>query len=179
MFSVVQAFAIYYVITTFALGYGTGTLHYSYASFLGVQLGAIGFMAIGVILSACWSDVFAARKVLMASAVMTIAMSFLLGPMMGSGSLFIIWGFLAISMFVIGFTYGPIGAFLPSLFPARVRYTGSAMAFNIGGIVGGGLTPFIAQSLAKSGGLKYVGYYLAAAGLVSLLAMIPLHPRQD
>lgn len=177
VFAVVQAFAIYYVITTFALGYGTGTLHYSYAAFLGVQLGAIGFMAIGVILSACWSDLLAARKVLMVSGVMTIAMSFLLAPMMGSGSLLSIWGFLAVSMFVIGFTYGPIGMFLPSLFPARVRYSGAAMAFNVGGILGGGLTPFIAQSLAKSGGLKYVGYYLAAAGLVSLLAVIPVRPQ--
>jgi len=177
VFAVVQAFAIYYVITTFALGYGTGTLHYSYAAFLGVQLGAIGFMAIGVILSACWSDLFAARKVLMVSGVMTIAMSFLLAPMMGSGSLLSIWGFLAIAMFVIGFTYGPIGAFLPSLFPARVRYTGAAMAFNVGGILGGGLTPFIAQTLAKNGGLKGVGYYLAAAGLVSLLAVIPVKSK--
>jgi MFS family permease len=179
VFAVVQAFAIYYVITTFALGYGTGTLHYSYAAFLGVQLGAIGFMAVGIFLSACWSDLFAARKVLMASSFLTIAMSFLLAPMMGTGSLLSIWGFLAIAMFVIGFTYGPIGAFLPSLFPARVRYTGSSTAFNFGGIVGGGLTPFIAQSLAKSGGLQFVGYYLAAAGLVSLIALIPLKTDRD
>jgi metabolite-proton symporter len=179
VFAVVQAFAIYYVITTFALGYGTGTLHYSYAAFLGVQLGAIGFMAVGVILSSCWSDLFAARKVLMAASFLTVAMSFLLAPMMGSGSLLAIWGFLAIAMFVIGFTYGPIGAFLPSLFPARVRYTGASMAFNFGGIVGGGLTPFIAQYLAKSGGLRFVGYYLALAGLVSLLSLIPSRPQQD
>lgn len=179
VFAVVSAFAIYYVITTFALGYGTGTLHYSYAAFLGVQLGAIGFMAIGVILSSCWADVFPARKVMMTAGALTIAMSFLLGPMMGSGSLLEIWAFLAIAMFVIGFTYGPIGAFLPSLFPARVRYTGASMAFNIGGIAGGGLTPFIAQTLAKDGGLQWVGYYLAAAGLISLLAVVPLKPRHE
>lgn len=179
VFAVVSAFAIYYVITTFALGYGTGTLHYSYAAFLGVQLGAIGFMAIGVVLSSCWADVFPARKVMMTAGALTIAMSFLLGPMMGSGSLQQIWAFLAIAMFVIGFTYGPIGAFLPSLFPARVRYTGASMAFNIGGIAGGGLTPFIAQTLAKDGGLQWVGYYLAAAGLISLLAVVPLKPQHE
>lgn len=179
VFAVVSAFAIYYVITTFALGYGTGTLHYSYAAFLGVQLGAIGFMAIGVVLSSCWADVFPARKVMMTAGALTIAMSFLLGPMMGSGSLLQIWAFLAIAMFVIGFTYGPIGAFLPSLFPARVRYTGASMAFNIGGIAGGGLTPFIAQTLAKDGGLQWVGYYLAAAGLISLLAVVPLKPQHE
>ncbi|HVY35220.1 MAG TPA: MFS transporter [Caulobacteraceae bacterium] len=179
VFAVVSAFAIYYVITTFALGYGTGALHYSYAAFLGVQLGAIGFMAIGIVLSSCWADVFPARKVMMTAGVLTIAMSFLLKPMMGSGSLLEIWAFLAIAMFVIGFTYGPIGAFLPSLFPARVRYTGASMAFNIGGIAGGGLTPFIAQTLAKGGRLEWVGYYLAVAGLISLLAVAPLKPQHE
>jgi hypothetical protein len=106
-------------------------------------------------------------------------MSFLLAPMMGSGSLLALWAFLAVAMFVMGFTYGPMGAFLPGLFPARVRYTGASMAFNIGGILGGGLTPFIAQALAQSGGLRFVGYYIAAAGLISFLALIPLKRREE
>jgi MFS family permease len=179
VFAVIQLFAIYYVITTFALGYGTGTLHYSYAAFLGVQLGAIGFMAIGVVLSACWSDLFAARNVLIGASVLTVATSFLIAPMMGSGSLFVIWAFLAMAMMVMGLAYGPVGSFLPSLFPARVRYTGASMAFNFGSIIGGGLTPFIAQSLTKIGGLRYVGYYVALAGVVSLLALIPIKPQDD
>jgi MFS family permease len=45
VFAVVSVFAVYYVITAFALGYGVGALHYPYAVFLGVQLGAIGFPA--------------------------------------------------------------------------------------------------------------------------------------
>jgi metabolite-proton symporter len=179
VFATVSVFAVYYVITAFALGYGTGALHYSYAAFLSVQLGAIGFFAIGVILSACWADMLNARKVLIAACVITVPMSFLLAPMMQSGSVLILWAFLSIAMFVMGVTYGPLGAFLPSLFPARVRYTGASMAFNLAGVIGGGLTPFIAQSLVRSGGLRYVGYYIAAAGLISLLALMPIWTVED
>ena len=179
VFTVVSVFAVYYVITAFALGYGVGALRYPYAAFLSVQLGAIGFMALGIVASACWADAFPARKVLMTACLVTAPMSFLLAPMMGSGSLLAIWAFLSVAMFVMGFTYGPMGAFLPALFPARVRYTGASMAFNIGGILGGGLTPIIAQSLAKSGGLRFVGYYVAAAGLISFLALSSLKPQED
>ena len=179
VFTVISVFALYYVITAFALGYGVSALHYPYAAFLGVQLGAIVFMALGIVLSACWADCFKPRQVLMGACLLTAPLSFLLAPMMGSGSLLAMWGFLSIAMFVMGFTYGPLGAFLPALFPARVRYTGASMAFNIGGILGGGLTPFIAQSLARSGGLRFVGYYVAAAGLISFLALIPLKPREE
>jgi hypothetical protein len=67
--------------------------------------------------------------------------------------------------------YGPLGAWLPSLFPARVRYTGASVAFNVGGILGGALSPIIAQALALRGGLSLVGLYLSGAALVSLLAL--------
>ena len=67
-----------------------------------------------------------------------------------------------------------LGAFLPSLFPARVRYTGASMAFNVGGIIGGGLAPMLAQILADRGGLVPVGLYLGGAALVSLVALAPL-----
>ena len=98
----------------------------------------------------------------------TIAAGAALAPMMGSGSLWLIGVFLSLALVVMGLVYGPLGAWLPSLFPARVRYTGSSIAFNVGGVIGGGLTPAIAQALATHGGLKLVGLYLAAAGAISL-----------
>jgi MFS family permease len=179
VFAVVAVFAVYYVITAFALGYGVGFLHYPRAAFLGVQLGAIGFMAVGIAISAIWADAAGGRTLLMGACGLTVLMSFLIGPMMGSGSLLEVWAFLSLAMLVMGAIYGPIGAFLPGLFPARVRYTGASMAFNIGGIIGGGLTPFIAQSLAERHGLTWVGYYLALAGIVSFLALIPLKRQEN
>src|SRR5690606_3863730 len=109
--------------------------------------------------------------VLMAGCVGTVLTGFLLAPMMGAGSLLAIWAFLSLSLVMMGLVYGPLGAFLPGLFPARVRYTGSSVAFNIGGIIGGGLAPMIAQALADRGGRVPVGWYLSGAALASVAAL--------
>jgi MFS family permease len=174
IFAVVATFANFYIATAFALGYGSTTGGYSRQAFLGVQLAAIGFMAAGIVIAGYWSDKSTPRRVLMWGCVMTGVAGLVLAPLLGSGSLLLVWAFLALCLFAMGFIYGPLGAFLPGLFPARVRYTGASMAFNIGGIVGGGLTPFVATALASQGGLIPVGLYLAAAALVSLVALAPL-----
>jgi MFS family permease len=178
-FAVVACFAIFYITTAFALGYGTTELGYSRETFLGVQLGAIGFMAAGIIAAGYWADATTPRRVLMSGCVLTVLTGLVLGPMMGAGSLVLIWAFLSLALFMMGLVYGPLGAFLPSLFPARVRYTGVSMAFNIGGILGGGLAPIAAQWLAERGGLGLVGLYLSVAALISFLALIALRPQAE
>jgi len=176
-FAVVACFAIFYLSTAFALGYGVGTLKYSRETFLGVQLGAIVFLALGIVAAGYWSDAANPRRVLMAGCAATVVAGFLLPVMMGSGSLLLIWAFLSLALFLMGFVYGPLGAFLPSLFPTRVRYSGASIAFNVGGIVGGGLAPIIAAALADKGGLPPVGLYLSATALLSLVALAALARR--
>jgi len=176
-FAVVVCFAIFYLSTAFALGYGTTNLHYARAAFLEVQLGAILFLAIGIAAAGCFADRYNARIVLIGGCAGTVVAGFLLAPMLGSGSLFVIFLFLSLALLLMGFTYGPVGAWLPGLFPARVRYTGASMAFNLGGILGGALAPILAQALANEGGLPFVGLYLGAAGLISLIALLPLRQR--
>ena len=76
-----------------------------------------------------------------------------------------------------GFVFGPMGALLPSLFPPEVRYTGAAAAYSFGGILGASLAPYAAQVLVARGGLPWVGYYVSAAGLVSLAAAVFIRRR--
>ena len=170
-FAVVCCYAIFYLATAFALGYGTSTLGYARETFLAVQLFAILFMAAGIVSAGYLSDRLTARRVLMAGCVLTIGAGLLLAPMMGSGSLTLVGVFLSLALFLMGLVYGPLGAWLPGLFPARVRYTGASLAFNVGGILGGALAPIVAQALAERGGLWPVGGYLGGAALVSLVAL--------
>ncbi len=176
-FAVVCCFALFYLSTAFALGYGSKTLGYDRQVFLGVQLFAILFMAGGIVVSGYWSDASSSRRVLMAGCAMTVAAGALLPVMMGAGSLALICAFLSLALFAMGFVYGPLGSWLPELFPARVRYTGASMAFNVGGIIGGGLTPMAATALAAKGGLVPVGIYLAVAAGISFVALVLLKPR--
>jgi MFS family permease len=176
-FAVVACFALFYVTTAFALGYGTTKLGYSREIFLGVQLIAILFMAAGIIGAGYWADATTPRRVLITGCVLTVAGGFLLGPMMGAGSLALIGVFLCLGMVLMGLVYGPLGAWLPGLFPARVRYTGASIAFNVGGVIGGGLTPMIAQALSGRS-LSLVGVYLSCAAALSLAALLLLGKRE-
>jgi metabolite-proton symporter len=168
---VIACFALFYLSTAFALGFGTTKLGYSRETFLSVQLVAILFLAAGIVLSGWLSDRFDPRRVLIGGCLATVATGLVLAPLMQSGSLLLVGLFLSLALFVMGFVYGPLGAWLPGLFPARVRYTGASMAFNAGGILGGGLAPIIAQALADRGGLAPVGWYLAASAIASLVAV--------
>jgi len=173
-FAVVACFAIFYLATAFALGYGTTKLGYARATFLEIQLGAILFLAAGIVTAGYLADRFNPRIVLMSGCAGTVVVGFLLAPMLGSGSLLLIFLFLSLALFLMGLAYGPLGAWLPGLFPVRVRYTGASMAFNVGGILGGALAPILALQLADMGGLLYVGLYLGAAAMISLIALAPL-----
>lgn len=171
IFAVVACYAIFYISTAFALGYGTAILKYRRETFLAVQLVAIIFMALSTVVAGYLSDRYDPRRMLMIGCLADIPVGLLLSSLMGSGSLLAIGVFLSLCMLLMGFVYGPLGAWLPSLFPARVRYTGASLAFNIGGILGGALSPIIAQALADKGGLMLVGLYMSGAGLVSFVAL--------
>jgi MFS family permease len=172
-FGVVACFCIYYIATAFALGYGTSTLKIPRETFLQVQLVAILFMAGGIVWAGYWADAKTPRLVLAAGCALSVGAGFLLAPMMGGGDLLLIGGVLSILLLLMGFVYGPLGAWLPGLFPARVRYTGASVAFNVGGVIGGGFTPVVAAALAGQG-LHLVGLYLSAAAALSFLALILL-----
>jgi MFS family permease len=173
--AVVACFAIFYIATAFALGYGTTKLGHPKQAFLGVQLVAILFMAAGIAIAGWWSDRSSPRKVLMWGCAGTVTAGMLLAPLM-AGPLALAGLFLAFALFVMGFVYGPVGAWLPDQFPARVRYTGASIAFNVGGVIGGALTPFAAQTLSALG-LGWVGLYLAAAGVLSWIGLAASRER--
>ncbi len=166
--AVVACFAIFYLATAFALGYGTRTLGYSRQVFLGVELAAILFLAAGVIVASVMADHRRPERVLALGFAGCVLVGLAMGPMLGAGSLVVIFLWLALALFVMGFAYGPLGGWLPGLFPAGVRYTGVSMTFNLGGIIGGASAPIAAEWLVGRGGLGLVGMYLVAAGVLSL-----------
>ena len=176
-FAVVACFAVFYLATAFALGYGTSILKFDRRTFLELQLAAIPFMAIGTVIAGIWADRSSPRKVLAIGCVGTVLVGGLLAPMLSAGTGPMVWGFLSLSLLAMGFVYGPLGAFLPGLFPPRVRYTGISLAFNVGGILGGGLAPILAQALADGGNLAFVGVYLSGAAAISLAALAMLGRR--
>jgi MFS family permease len=79
----------------------------------------------------------------------------------------------------MGLTYGPLGTVLSELFPTSVRYTGSSLTFNLAGIFGASLAPYVATYLARTYGLDYVGYYLSAAAGLTLIGLLATRETKD
>ena len=115
------------------------------------------------------------RKLLLSHPAHFLSLGF--GSGLASGSVPVVFATLAASLFVMGLAYGPLGAWLPTLYPVAVRYTGISVAFNMGGIIGGALAPFGAAWLAEHGGVAWTGLVLSAAGVVTLAGVL-LAPRR-
>jgi len=177
--AMVACYAIFYLATVFALGYGTTTLGHERSTFLAVQCVAIIFMAIGIPIAAALSDRYGRRPVLALGLVATALSSFLIAPMLGSASLPVVGLFLSIQLLLMGLLFGPMGALLTELFPTHVRYTGSSVSYNMAGILGASLAPFIAQLLVVRGGLPWVGHYLLIAALLSLGAVLAMRETRS
>ncbi|BAV65878.1 MFS transporter [Sphingobium cloacae] len=170
-FAVVACFAIYYITTAFALGYGTTMLKIDRETFLAVQLGAIMFMASSIVLAGWWADKSSPTRVLVAGCFGTILMGIAFGPAMATGELLPIFLILSLALFMMGFVYGPLGAYLPALFPVQLRYTGASFSFNLGGIIGGALAPIVATWLIAVRGVEWVGLYMTAAAAISIMGL--------
>jgi len=167
----VATFVLFYLMTVFTLSWGTTALKFSRKDFLELQLMAIIFFGLTIPVSALLAERYGRRATLMVVSVAIGFFGLLFAPMFGSGAIVQVALFMVLGQCLIGMTYGPIGTMLSELFPAEVRYTGSSLAFNLAGILGASLAPYIATGLATNYGLQYVGYYLSAAAALSLIAL--------
>ncbi|HSY25939.1 MAG TPA: MFS transporter, partial [Burkholderiaceae bacterium] len=177
--AMVVCYALFYISTVFSLSYGVKNLHFTKPEFLALLCLAVLFMALATPISAWSSDKWGRRPVLLLGTALAILSGFAMEPLLGGGSTFSVGLFLIIELFLMGFTFGPMGALLPEIFPTGVRYTGASIAYNIGGIIGASVAPFIAQMLVNQGGLSWVGYYVSIAALLSFLAVISMKETRD
>ena len=168
-FAATATFVLFYLMTVFALTWGTLDLKYDRVSFLIDQMIGVLFFAVGIPLAAKAADRFSGRAVLLFATIAIFLFGLAFAPLfnLSAGVL----PFLAIGLFIMGLTYGPLGTVLAQMFPTAVRYTGASLAFNLAGIVGASLAPSIATNLAKTYGLEYTGYYLSGAALITLVAV--------
>jgi metabolite-proton symporter len=171
-FIAMATFVLFYLMTVFTLGWGTSHLGFSRHDFLILQLFAVLFFGAAIPLSAVLADRHGRRETMIWVSAAIAAFGLLLAPLFGSGSTPAVAAFLAIGLALMGMTYGPLGTLLSEMFPAEVRYTGASLTFNLAGILGASLAPYAATWLATNYGLPYVGYYLSAAALISLVALL-------
>ena len=172
-------FVLFYLMTVFALSWGTTALGYTRQQFLMIQLFGILFFALTIPFSAVFADRHGRRRTLLWVTAAIGAFGFVHGAAAERRRGRRRWSATALGMSLMGLTYGPLGTALSELFPTTVRYTGSSLTFNLAGVFGASLAPYIATWLAKTYGLHYVGYYLTLAAALSLVGLLATRETKD
>ena len=171
------AFVSFYLMTVFALSWGTTALGYTREKFLFMQLFAILFFALTIPISARMAE-RGRRQVLIWMNVGVFLFGLVMAPLFTAGTTGAVL-MMVLGMALVGLVYGPLGTVLSELFPTAVRYSGSSLTFNMAGIFGASLTPYAATWLAGKAGLEYVGYYLSAAAVLSIAGLLLARETRD
>ena len=170
-------FVLFYLMTVFALSWGTTALKYTRQTFLLFQLFGVVCFALTIPLAAVLAE-RGRRRTLIWVTIAIGVFGLIMAPLLTSGPVGALLT-MAVGLSLMGMTYGPLGTVLSELFPASVRYTGSSLTFNLAGIFGASLAPYVATWLAKTYGLQYVGYYLSLAALLTLVGLFASQETKD
>lgn len=167
---VMATFATFYLATAFALAFAAGPMGYPRDTFLAIQLLANCFYAGSIYLAGIQSDKTSPERVVALGALGTVVLGFLFGHGLQAG-LGVATATLCGAMFILGQTNGPLGSWLSQLFPVNIRYSGISLAFNVGGVLGGAITPVAAQMMTSVGAAGWSGLILSFAGLCTYIGV--------
>lgn len=170
-------YAIFYAVTTWSLAYGTEQLGVSRSVMLTCIMGAVLVKGALTPLMALLGDRYGRRPLCLAGCTAAALWMFPMVALLATGApLPMFLGFLG-AMLAFITMFAVIAAYLPELYEPRVRCTGASVGYNLGGVLGGALTPIVATALAEQGGRVPWGVaaYLTAIALFSLgcFALLP------
>ncbi len=172
--STTTAFAFFYIGVTYMTTYGTAELKLTRPTVLALGILGGAAMAVTTIISAMLADRIGRRNVVVLGTAAAVVAGIIAFPIIDIATA---WSFglgLCLVLGVVGLAYGAQGSLLPELFPTRYRYTGAGIAYNLAGVIGGGVVPLIAAALVPAYGSLALGLVLtvvAAIGLVCTLGL--------
>ncbi|MGF6832595.1 MFS family permease [Paenarthrobacter sp. TE4293] len=198
-FIMFATYVLFYIMTTFTLSYGTKPtlagaqaaaekagkpmtadqiaafvpgLGITRSDFLWMLIIGVVFFGIFTVVSGPLAEKWGRRKFLLGVTAGIFVFGALWFTMFGPGQAAAMVG-LIVGFTLMGLTFGPMAAILPELFPANVRYTGSAVAYNLSSMIGAAPASFVAIALwsAANGSTWLVGAYMAAAAVVTFIAL--------
>ncbi|MBV8762727.1 MAG: MHS family MFS transporter [Deltaproteobacteria bacterium] len=171
--------APFYVFTTWVLTYTTGTLHFARHDMVRAVLVAAAVSMVTIPLCGHLSDRIGRRRVIGLGCVLMIGWPFAYFSMLEAGSLAIAFAAIVIALPLHDLQYGPQAAVIAESFPARLRYSGSSLGYQLASLTSGGPAPLIATYLIHRWSSLAVAIYVAVCGAISLVALVLLPDRQS
>ncbi len=169
-FSPLASYALFHLVTIFALSWALLFTKQSSASFLLVQIVGAVIAIPCMFLSARLADRYGRRVILGVGGLLIAIYSgwtpLMLGGGTAEGYLFIIAGFA-----LLGFSHAQSAGAVNAGFGRHYRYTGALITSDLGWLLGAGFAPLVALSLSVYLGVGYVGLYLLSGAVGTLVAV--------
>jgi metabolite-proton symporter len=171
----IAAPALGYLVLVYLLGYGTKSLGLSQNTMLTlIIVGSVTWMTV-IGASAMLADRVGRKPVFLAGAALATLWSVPFFLLIDTAQPVVMALAIIVATAGIAAMAGPQAALVADVFPVHVRYSGTSTAYQVGSVLGGAVSPLVAEALfAQYGSSMPVALYMAAMGLITLLSMAAL-----
>ena len=171
----------FYIFTLFVLTYVSMTLGLDKAIALRGVLIASAIQIVLIPWFASLSDRYGRQRIFLIGSVGAAVWSFPFFALLDTRRSLLVTAAICVAVTLWALMYGPLAAFIAELFPTHVGYSGVSLGFQLAGIFGGGLAPFIATALMREYQTPTaVAIYVAGAlGLTTVAVLLSLNRRSS
>lgn len=168
----------YYSLTGYFYSYMTVTLGLSSSHALISNSIALLITFVVVPISAAISDRIGRRPMLIASIVFGAIVCVPAYLLVGTGTLAAAITAQSLLGLALGLVFGPAGPAYVEMFPARVRFTGASISYNLAFTIFGGTAPLLATALiAWTGSNIAPAWYIVGVTVSALIVLIIFMPE--
>ncbi|MGW3278783.1 MFS transporter [Nocardia rhamnosiphila] len=164
---------VFYMATVFALSYGAGIDGLTRGSMLVAIMIAALFQIATLPVAAILADRYGRRPVLLAGCSMAALAAFPIFWLIDTGNIVAATISMIIAVSIVHSTaYAPMASFISELFETRLRFSGSAIGYQVGSMIWSGPVPFVAAALfAWSGSSWPLSVYIVIVSIISFIAI--------
>jgi MFS family permease len=167
--------AIGYSVIVYMLTYGTQVVGFARPLLLTLILLSTVVWIATIVVSAVLADRYGAKPIYVIGTVTAVVWPLPMFALVDTGDPGLAFIAFCVAAIVQGLIVGAQGRLFTEIFDVRVRYSGASIAYQIGGMIGGAVTPIAATALfASYQSSTAVAVYLTAICLLSLLSILAL-----
>ena len=168
----IAAPAVGYTVIVYMLTYGTTVLGFQRNTLLTLILASTVVWIATIVVTGMLSDRFGAKRMYILGAVTAVLWPLPMFALVNTGSAGAALVAFVVAALVQGLMAGAQGGLFTEIFDVRFRYSGISIAYQLGGMIGGALTPIVATALfAAYHSSTPIALYVAALSLISLVSL--------
>jgi MFS family permease len=165
--------AVGYTVIVYMLTYGTTVIGFERSTLLWLILASTVVWIATIVVAAVLSDRFGSKRVFAIGALTAVIWPLPMFALVNTGNAAAALLAFVVAALVQGIMAGAQGGLFTEIFEVKTRYSGISIAYQLGGMIGGAITPIAATALYGAyESSTPIAIYVAALSLVSLLAVL-------